>query len=70
MIVGQKPRPLVTVKTAAKVLEYTHNLSAPVLPSRKGMLELLVQFGDCIVSHVLYGRRKQGNADSVDGYRR
>lgn len=69
MIVGQEPRPLVTVKTAAKVLEYTHNLSAPVLPSRKRMLALIVRLGDCIASHVVYGRPKQGKADSVDGYR-
>lgn len=69
MIMGQEARPLVTVKTAAKVLEYTHNLSAPVLPSRKRMLALIVQFDDCIASHVVYGRPKQGKADSVDGYR-
>lgn len=67
MIVGQEPRPLVTVKTAAKMLEYTHNLSAPVLPSRKGMLALIVHFGDCIVSHVVYGWPKQGKADGVTG---
>ena len=66
MIVGQKPRPLVTLKTAAKVLEYTHSLSAPILPSRKRMFALIVQFGYCTVSHVVCGRPKQRKADSVD----
>ena len=66
MIVGQKPRPLVTLKTAAKVLEYTHSLSAPVLPSRKRIFALIVQFGDCTVSNVVCGRPKQRKADSVD----
>lgn len=57
------------MQTAAKVLEYTHNLFAPVLPSRKRLLALIVQCGDCIVSYVVCGRPKQGKADSGDGYR-
>ena len=67
MIVGQEPRPRVTVKTAAKVLEYAHNLSAPVLPSRKRMLALIVQFGDCIVSHVVYARPNKGRLTVLTG---